>query len=58
MNRDEIAELAAGYALGALDAEDRSRFEALVAAGDATAIAALARLTHDRTAAATSPSGG
>jgi anti-sigma-K factor RskA len=25
MNRDEIAELAAGYALGALDAEDRPR---------------------------------
>jgi anti-sigma-K factor RskA len=41
MNRDEIAELAAGYALGALDAEDRARFEALVAAGDAEAIAAL-----------------
>jgi anti-sigma-K factor RskA len=41
MNRDEIAELAAGYALGALDAEDRARFETLVAAGDAQAIAAL-----------------
>jgi len=41
MNRDEIAELAAGYALGALDAEDRGRFEALLAAGDAEATAAL-----------------
>jgi len=41
MNRDEIAELAAGYALGALEAKDRARFEALLAAGDAEAIAAL-----------------
>lgn len=41
MNRDEILELAAGYALGALDAEDRARFEALLEAGDAAAIAAL-----------------
>ena len=41
MNRDEIAELAAGYALGALDAEDRARFEALLTAGDAEATAAL-----------------
>jgi anti-sigma-K factor RskA len=41
MNRDEIAELAAGYALGALDAEDRVRFEALLVAGDADATAAL-----------------
>ena len=41
MNRDEIALLAAGYALGALDAEDRARFEALLAAGDTDAIAAL-----------------
>jgi anti-sigma-K factor RskA len=41
MNRDEIAELAAGYALGALDAEARARFEALLAADDAEAIAAL-----------------
>ena len=41
MTRDEIAELAAGYALGALDAEDRARFEALLTAGDAEATAAL-----------------
>jgi anti-sigma-K factor RskA len=41
MNRDEIAELAAGYALGALDADDRARFEGLLAAGDALATAAL-----------------
>jgi len=44
MNRDEIAELAAGYALGALDAEDRARFEALLAAGDAEATTALRNL--------------
>jgi len=41
MNQDEITELAAGYALGALDAEDRARFEALLASGDAEAAAAL-----------------
>jgi anti-sigma-K factor RskA len=41
MTRDEIAELAAGYALGALDADDRARFDALLAAGDALATAAL-----------------
>ena len=41
MNWDEIAELAAGYAFGALDAGDRARFEALLAAGDAEATAAL-----------------
>ena len=41
MNRDEIAELAAGYALGALDGEDHARFEALLAAVDAEALAAL-----------------
>jgi len=41
VNRDEIVELAAGYALGALDAEDRARFEALLDAGDAEARAAL-----------------
>ena len=41
MNRDEIAELAAGYALGALDSDDRARFDALLGAGDAEATAAL-----------------
>jgi anti-sigma-K factor RskA len=41
MNRDEIIELAAGYALGALEVEDRARFEALLAAGNAEARAAL-----------------
>jgi len=41
MNRDEIAELAAGYALGTLEAGDRARFEALLVAGDAEAAAAL-----------------
>ena len=41
MNRDEVIELAAGYALGALETADRARFEALLAAGDAEAQAAL-----------------
>ena len=41
MNPDEVIELAAGYALGALEVEDRARFEALLAAGDAEARAAL-----------------
>jgi anti-sigma-K factor RskA len=41
MSRDEIIELAAGYALGALEVEDRARFEALLAAGDAEAREAL-----------------
>lgn len=41
MNRDEIVDLAAGYALGALDEEERVRFEALLAAGDGEARAAL-----------------
>jgi len=41
MNRDEIVELAAGYALGALEADDRARFEALLASGDTEARAAL-----------------
>lgn len=41
MNRDEMIELAAGYALGALEVEDRARFEALLAGGDAEARAAL-----------------
>ena len=34
MNRDEINELAAAYALGGLEGEDHVRFEALLAAGD------------------------
>jgi len=41
MNHDEIRELAAVYALGGLDGEDRSRFEALLASGDPEATAAL-----------------
>jgi anti-sigma-K factor RskA len=41
MNRDEIRELAAVYALGAADGEDRARFEALLDAGDPEALAAL-----------------
>lgn len=41
MNREEIRELAAVYALGGLDGDDRARFEALLGAGDAEATAAL-----------------
>ena len=41
MNREEIRELAAVYALGGLDGEDRARFEALLHSGDAEATAAL-----------------
>jgi anti-sigma-K factor RskA len=41
MNRDEIAELAAGYALHALDPADRERFESRLRAGDPDALAAL-----------------
>ena len=41
MNHDEVAELAAAYALGALDGEERARFEALLASGNADARAAL-----------------
>jgi anti-sigma-K factor RskA len=41
MNREEIRELAAVYALGGLDGEDRARFETLLRSGDAEATAAL-----------------
>ncbi len=41
MNHDEIIELAAGYALGTLDPEDRERFDALLDAGNTEAIGAL-----------------
>jgi anti-sigma-K factor RskA len=41
MNHDEVVELAAAYALGALDGEERARFEALLTAGDVGARAAL-----------------
>jgi anti-sigma-K factor RskA len=41
MNREEIGELAAAYALGTLDDEDRARFEALLQAGDAEAVRVL-----------------
>jgi anti-sigma-K factor RskA len=41
MSRDEILELAAGYALGSLERADRVRFEALLAAGDPAAVAGL-----------------
>ena len=41
MNRDEIGELAAAYALGGLEADDRARFETLLRTGDPVAVAAL-----------------
>jgi anti-sigma-K factor RskA len=41
MTREEIGEVAAAYALGSLEAEDRARFEALLRAGDPEAVAAL-----------------
>lgn len=41
MNREEIRDLAAVYAVGGLPDEDRARFEALLQAGDADATAAL-----------------
>jgi anti-sigma-K factor RskA len=41
MNREEIGELAAAYALGGLEAADRARFEALLQTGDPEAVAAL-----------------
>ena len=41
MNREEIGELAAAYALGGLEGEDLVRFEALLRAGDADAVRAL-----------------
>jgi anti-sigma-K factor RskA len=41
MNRDEIGELAAAYALGGLEGEDLARFEALLRAGDADAVRAV-----------------
>jgi len=41
MNREELRDLAAAYALGGLDGEDRARFEALLRAADPDATAAL-----------------
>lgn len=41
MNREEIDELAAAYALGGLEADDRARFETLLRAGDPETVAAL-----------------
>ena len=41
MNREEIGELAAAYALGGLDGADRTRFEVLLRTGDPEALAAL-----------------
>ena len=41
MTPDELSDLAAGYALGALEGDERARFERLVRAGDAEALRAL-----------------
>ena len=41
MNAEEIRDLAAVYALGGLEGEDRARFEALLQAGDPDATSAL-----------------
>jgi len=41
MNREELGELAAAYALGGLEGVDLVRFEELLRAGDAAAVAAL-----------------
>jgi anti-sigma-K factor RskA len=41
MTREEIRDLAAAYALGGLDAEDRARFESLLGGGNPDAITAL-----------------
>jgi anti-sigma-K factor RskA len=41
MSREDIAELAAVYALGSLDGADRERFEALLRSGDREAVDAL-----------------
>jgi anti-sigma-K factor RskA len=41
MNRDEIGELAAVYALGGLEGEELARFEALLESGDPDAVRAL-----------------
>ena len=43
MKREEMSELAAAYALGALEGEERARFEALVRARDADTLRALRR---------------
>jgi anti-sigma-K factor RskA len=53
MNRDEIYELAAGYALGTLDLEDRERFEVLLNARDAEAVTALREFQSTMTDLAT-----
>lgn len=41
MNAEEIRDLAAVYALGGLEGEDRARFEVLLEAGDPEAVSAL-----------------
>jgi anti-sigma-K factor RskA len=52
MRREELHELAAGYALGSLEGEDRARFEALLRGGDADARRALRQFEETLTRAA------
>lgn len=52
MDRDEIVELAACYALGGLEGEDRERFEALLRSGDSEATSALSAFEETLTALA------
>ncbi len=46
MNKERIEELAALFAAGALDGEERREFERLLAAGDAVATSELARFSE------------
>ena len=58
MNREEIGELAAAYALGGLEGADRERFESLLRTGDPDAVAALSDFENtlaDLAAAAPEP---
>jgi len=47
MNHQELRDLAAMYALGGLDGEERARFEALLRSGDPDATAALSEFEGD-----------
>lgn len=49
LTRDELSELAAGYALGALEGHERARFEALVRGRDPEALRALRRCEESLT---------
>ncbi len=55
MNHEEIRELAAMYALGGLDGEDRARFEALLRSRDPGATAALSEFESSLVSLAAEP---